>query len=39
MKILGVFSAAAIGLAAFAASVLAVRSVPDIKRYLRMRSM
>jgi hypothetical protein len=39
MKVLGVISAAAMASAAVAASVLIVRSVPDIKRYLRIRAM
>lgn len=39
MKILGVFSAAALAAIAVVASVETLRSLPDIKRYLKIRSM
>ncbi|MEY9856053.1 hypothetical protein ABH935_001657 [Catenulispora sp. GAS73] len=39
MKLLGVLSATALTAIGVAASVLAVRSLPDVMRYLKMRSM
>jgi len=39
MKLLGVLSATALTAIGVAASVLAVRSLPDIMRYLKIRSM
>jgi hypothetical protein len=39
MKILGVFSAAALAAIAVVASVETFKSLPDIKRYLKIRSM
>jgi hypothetical protein len=39
MKLFGVLSATALTAIGVAASVLAVRSLPDIMRYLKIRSM
>ncbi|MEZ0112132.1 hypothetical protein ABH920_006151 [Catenulispora sp. EB89] len=39
MKLLGVLSATALTAIGVAASVLAVRSIPDVMRYLKIRSM
>ena len=39
MKVFGFLSASALALAGVAASVLAVRSLPDLARYLKIRSM
>ena len=39
MKALGVLSAAALAVLGVAASVLAVRSLPDLARYMNIRSM
>jgi len=39
MKVLGVFSAIALSVVGAAAAVMAVRSLPDLARYLKIRSM
>jgi hypothetical protein len=39
MKILGVFSAAALAAVALVASFETLKSLPDLRRYLKMRSM
>lgn len=39
MKTLGIITAAVAAAAAAAAAVVGVLSIPDIRRYLRMRSM
>jgi hypothetical protein len=39
MKVIGVLSATALTALGVAASVLAVRSLPDVLRYLKIRSM
>jgi hypothetical protein len=39
MKVFGVLSATALTALSVAASVLAVRSLPDLARYLKIRSM
>jgi len=39
MKILGMFSAAALAAVAIVASLETLKSLPDIKRYLKIRSM
>lgn len=39
MKTLGILTTALATVAAAGAAVLGVRSIPDIQRYLRMRSM
>jgi hypothetical protein len=39
VKVLGVLTSALLGAALAAAVALAVRSVPDVKRYLAMRRM
>ncbi|WP_425558761.1 DUF6893 family small protein [Catenulispora subtropica] len=39
MKVLGFFSALALTAAGAAAAVMAVRSLPDVARYLKIRSM
>ncbi len=39
MKTIGIITAAVAGAAAVAAAVVAVKSIPDFRRYLRMRSM
>jgi hypothetical protein len=39
MKVLGVLSATALTVVGVAASVLVVRSLPDLARYLKIRSM
>ena len=39
MKVLGFLSFTALAVAGAAASVLAVRSLPDLARYLKIRSM
>lgn len=39
MKVLGFLSATALAVAGAAASVLVLRSLPDLARYLKIRSM
>ena len=39
MRIVGIIATSASGLVAAIALFLGVRSIPDIKRYLKMRSM
>jgi len=39
VRTVGVITAAAIAAAAVGAAVVGVRSIPDFKRYLKMRSM
>ncbi len=39
MRTIGVITAAVVAAAALGAAVVGVRSIPDFKRYLRMRSM
>ncbi len=39
MRTVGVITAAVVAAAALGAAVVGVRSIPDFKRYLRMRSM
>ncbi len=39
MRIFGMFTAAVVAAGAAVAVVVGIRSVPDIKRYLRMRQM
>ncbi|MEY9894905.1 hypothetical protein ABIA31_008593 [Catenulispora sp. MAP5-51] len=39
MKVFGVLSAAALTALGVAASILAVRSLPDLARYIKIRSM
>jgi hypothetical protein len=39
MKVLGMLSAVALGAVALLASLGTLRSLPDIKRYLKIRSM
>lgn len=39
MKTIGVISATAVTAAAVVAAVVAVKSIPDFRRYLRIRSM
>lgn len=39
MRTVGIVTTAALGLFALFGVVLGVRSVPDVQRYLRMRSM
>jgi hypothetical protein len=39
VRTIGVITAAVVAAAALGAAVVGVRSIPDFKRYLRMRSM
>ncbi len=39
MKVVGVLATALVSLAGAAVVVITIRSVPDIQRYLKMRSM
>ena len=39
MKTLGMITTVVLGAAALLGAVVGVRSIPDLKRYLRMRSM
>ena len=39
MKVMGLLSTTALAALAVAASVLAVRSLPDLARYMKIRSM
>lgn len=39
MKSLGMITTVVVGAAALLGAVVGVRSIPDLKRYLRMRSM
>ncbi len=39
MRLLGILTTAAMSALAVAALVIGARSVPDVKRYLKMRSM
>jgi len=39
VRTVGVITAAVVAAAALGAAVVGVRSIPDFKRYLRMRSM
>jgi hypothetical protein len=39
MRTIGIITTGVIGLGAALGAVLGVRSVPDVKRYLRMRAM
>ncbi len=39
MRIVGIIATSAAGLAALVGVAVGIRSVPDVKRYLRIRSM
>ena len=39
MRTIGIITTGVVGVVALAAVALGVRSVPDVQRYLRMRSM
>lgn len=39
MRVVGIIAASAAGLVALIGVALGVRSIPDVKRYLRIRSM
>ena len=39
MRIIGIITTAVVGLTALGGAILGVRSIPDVRRYLRMRSM
>lgn len=39
MRIIGIIATGVVGLVALVSVVLGIRSVPDARRYLRMRSM